>query len=69
MNVQVPPDVVQWKIEQCADDIDKIHMARGDGSYECWYLLKNGDVYKPTHLIKRQETGWDEKTVFIMDEF
>jgi hypothetical protein len=68
MNVEVPNDVVQWRVESRADGVDKIHMARGDGSYECWYLLKHGEVYKPTHLIERQEMGWDAKTVFITEE-
>lgn len=67
--VSVPDDVVGWRVESGFDAIPVIHLARGNGSYECRYLRRitsgKGRGYAVGDLISCEKEGWDAKTLFV----
>lgn len=67
--VRVPDDVVQWRLVANPNDIVYVHLVRGSGRYEqrAVELRRAGGEswYEPGSLLRVEEEGSDEATVFI----
>jgi hypothetical protein len=71
VEVCVPVEVVQWRIEAEADELALIHTVSTGSVYECRYLLYDGKrhAYEPGDLVRIEKEGCDGKTVFILKEW
>ena len=71
--IDVPSDVVQWRVVADPECVVEIHLARGDGSFEIRDILISAldgrDVYVPGHLIHVEKEGGDEVCIFIEKEW
>ena len=74
VEVEVPNDVVQWRVVCKVKEVACIHLARGDGTFEIRHLVEccskaNGFWYEPGGLVHSEREGGDKVCVFIQREW